>query len=57
MLLGSDSQKSSENDLTNLLPELSNAESKSISGSYSNNDDSIYDAKLLDFDYDLNKAE
>ena len=28
MLLGSDSQKSSENDLTNLLPELSNAESK-----------------------------
>ena len=28
MLLGSDSPKSSENDLTNLLPELSNAESK-----------------------------
>ena len=28
MLLGSDSQKNSENDLTNLLPELSNSESK-----------------------------
>ena len=28
MLLGSDSQNNSENDLTNLLPELSNSESK-----------------------------